>query len=112
MELALTPAGHLVVTPGVGNDTASFSTAGQKRLAKAFAAAVGDGLFRLLAIRADEPLPSTFSFWREFASHYVAELCHTPESAGGASREGENEHQETHQEENEEGTRGDSEHQK
>ena len=72
MELALTPVGHLVVTQGVGKDAISFGDGEQKRLAKAFAAA-GDGLFRLLAFRADEPRP-TVAQRKQYARRELARM--------------------------------------
>jgi non-specific serine/threonine protein kinase len=81
MELALTPSGRIALHPTADSPPAEAD--GQlSRLAKAFAASQGEGLFLLATERFEAPLPPACTYWRDFASAYLTALCHTPEIAG------------------------------
>jgi len=89
MELAFTPHGRIKVTgeresPFRAAGTASESAADTRlrKVAKAFASDQGEGLFVLATEGFEGPLPPTIAYWRDFASRYLTELCHTPEGAG------------------------------
>ena len=47
-----------------------------------FSADQAAGLFALATERFTGPLPPSLSYWREFASRYLTELCHTPRTTG------------------------------
>ncbi len=87
IELAFTPTGHITVVepPDDERDVAvdaqaAVPSARLKKVAKAFASSQAEGLFSLATEKFDAALPPSFSFWRDFASRYLTELCHTPES--------------------------------
>ncbi|MCC6124926.1 MAG: DEAD/DEAH box helicase [Pirellulales bacterium] len=91
MDLALSPLGNLVVARG--SEASDFSTFADekvdptadlhaRKVAKAFAINQAEGLFNLAVERFENPLSPTTGYWREFASRYLTELCHTPETAG------------------------------
>jgi non-specific serine/threonine protein kinase len=89
MELAFTPHGRItVVHAGESLDEPAESTPRPEldsrlaKVAKAFAASEGEGLFLLGTERFDSPLPSSLAYWRDFAGRYLTELCHTPEGEG------------------------------
>ncbi len=78
-ELVLTPIGHLRLRQG-DDDSGPAPDAWMKRVAAAFSSSPAEGLLALAATRPDAPPPPAFSFWREFASRYLTQLCRTPES--------------------------------
>lgn len=89
LELVFTPSGHLAavdvaapVDDRVDGATEVEADSRLKKVAKAFAAGQGAGLFLLAAERFDGVLPASFAYWRQFASIYLTALCHTPEQAG------------------------------
>jgi non-specific serine/threonine protein kinase len=78
MELGFSPHGRITVVQPEEPD-------GQpNRLAEAFAAGEGEGLFRLATERFDGLQEPSVAYWRDFAARYLTELCHTPEGAGAA----------------------------
>ncbi len=86
VELAFTPSGRLLAVESAAESSESSleAVADQriKRLVKAFASCQAQGLFALAAERFETPLPPSLAYWRDFASHYLTERCHTPEIAG------------------------------
>lgn len=88
LELAFTPSGHVIAVELVA-EAAGFAEGAEeqtdgrlKKVAKAFEAAQGDGLFLLATERFDGPLPASFSYWRDFVVRYLTALCHTPDVGG------------------------------
>ena len=90
IHLAVTPTGRIVaiesspqtndladVTPDAGSDPRL-----EKKIAQQFAASQAEGLFALATERMDRPPNPSFAYWRDFASRYLTELCHTPEITG------------------------------
>ncbi|MBP7231586.1 MAG: DEAD/DEAH box helicase [Syntrophaceae bacterium] len=75
--LSLNPSGHLVYHPGV--DNAALSAEVAARLEQAFSGHGQAGLLHLATVELETPLPSLFSFWRNFARLYLTKLC---QSAG------------------------------
>ena len=88
-ELIFTPAGHLVMVESAKEATESEqnqpSDVCLKRIAKAFAASQGEGLFTLATERAATAMTPSLSYWSEFAARYLTSLCHTPNPQAGAS---------------------------
>jgi len=80
-ELILTPAGHLRLREGEGEEAATPG-AWMKKVLDAFSSSQPSGLFALAASISDTPLSPSLSFWRDFACRYLTHLCRTPESAG------------------------------
>jgi non-specific serine/threonine protein kinase len=86
MDLALSPQGHLIIARGMVADslqdeaTASDGDKHLARIAKKISTNEAEGLFSLAAERFENPLPPTWSFWREFAARFLTELCHAPET--------------------------------
>ncbi len=56
-----------------------------KRIARAFAAGQGEGLFTLASERPAVSLNPSLAYWREFAGRYLTQLCHTPEPGAALS---------------------------
>ncbi len=80
IELNLTPTGHLLLQ---GPDVdASISDRWMKRVVSGFSVSEAEGLFALAATQPSIPPPAAFSYWREFAGRYLAELCRTPNPEG------------------------------
>jgi len=80
-DVMLTPAGRLLLREGEDHGGAT-PDAWTKMALAAFSASQAAGLFSLASTRLDTPPPAAFSFWRDFASRYLTQLCRTPESAG------------------------------
>ena len=87
-DLVFTPAGHIMAVEltaeksDAQNDCSAEIVDGRlKRVAKAFAAGQGEGLFVLATERFDGSLPPSFAYWRDFAARYLTALCHTPDGA-------------------------------
>ena len=76
-NLILTPAGHLLLREEEGDG--SPPDAWMKRVARAFTDSQSAGLFALAASRPEVPPTRSVAFWREFACHYLAARCRTPE---------------------------------
>jgi hypothetical protein len=76
LELALSPTGALLLTHSDSPESAlaEGSAAGME---KAFALSPAAGLEHLAGPLLHEPLPPSFSFWREFARLFFTRLCHT-----------------------------------
>ena len=72
----LTPHGVLILRPS--GDAAAMEPGLGARLTEAFARGSGHGLLLLGADEVGTVLPPVFSYWREFASHYVTALCALP----------------------------------
>ena len=79
-ELILSPAGRLHIDAGDGA-SADASDRWLNRVSAEFRVSGAAGLFALAASRPEQPLSASVSFWRDFASRYLTELCRTPESA-------------------------------
>jgi len=92
MDLILTPTGRLVAREATAPPNAAAEAEGGNsasdvalaRAAKALARDPGEGLFLLATERLAGPLPASWAYWRDVATHYLRELCHTPEIAGAA----------------------------
>ncbi len=89
MELAFTPRGRIAVTCEQESPAGSAGTLPESvpdarlgKVARAFSAAQGEGLFLLATERFEGPLVPSLAYWRDFAGRYLTELCHTPEGAG------------------------------
>ncbi len=79
-DLTLTPAGRLRMQEGDQDSGATLADAWVKRVAAAFSSCQASGLFALAATRPETPPPPPVSFWRDFSSRYMTQLCRTPES--------------------------------
>src|SRR5215471_363697 len=77
LSLALTPHGHLVLSPEDGVPGLDAATAG--RLQRAFGRGAGHGLLQLGAEEIGTALPPVYSYWREFGARYVTALCTRPD---------------------------------
>ncbi len=90
IQLAVAPSGRIVavessqeageladVSPDAGSDQRL-----EKRIAQQFASSQAEGLFALATERMDRAPNPSFAYWRDFASRYLTELCHTPEITG------------------------------
>jgi len=80
-DLILTPAGRLRLIAGEGERTVTSGT-WLKKIAESFSSCQSAGLFALAVSSPDRPLSPSLSFWRDFASRYLTNLCRTPESVG------------------------------
>ncbi len=80
-ELSLTPDGRLQLGGAQSSDTGA-SASWPKRVANAFAFSQAAGLFALAASKPDSPPSPSVSYWREFSSRYLANLCRTPDVSG------------------------------
>ena len=81
LSLALTPHGHLVLSPEDGVPGLDAATAG--RLQRAFGRGAGHGLLQLGAEETGTALPPVYSYWREFGARYVTALCTRPDVEPG-----------------------------
>jgi non-specific serine/threonine protein kinase len=91
MELAFTPFGRITVARQTepGDDAALDRSAVIAdrllgKVAQAFAASQGEGLFLLATERFESPLGPSLLYWRDFAVRYLTALCHTPETVASA----------------------------
>jgi superfamily II DNA or RNA helicase len=81
-SLNLTPGGHILLQ-SLAEDGAKYGIQDRDwldRVITAFGRSQAEGLFTMAADRPKGTLPPLFSFWRDFASLYLTELCRTPES--------------------------------
>ncbi len=81
-DLHILPSGRLVVHER--SDDSASSSVSDPSIVKVFrtlASSMPKGLFALAAQADVASLPPELGFWREFASLYLTELCHIPESA-------------------------------
>lgn len=72
--LILNPLRHLLFHAGDG-DNKAFPDGVTARLEQAFARQGAAGLLHLGTVELETPLPSLFSFWRNFARNYLTGLC-------------------------------------
>jgi len=81
-QLALTPAGHLLLREFVSEDP---TPAGGwvRRVSAAFTESRAAGLVALAAARPDGPAHPSFFFWRDLACDYLGRLCRTPDLGEG-----------------------------
>ena len=77
-ELILTPTGRLRLRESGNIPPDSW----MKRVASAFSASTGAGLFSLAAMRPEFPLSVTVAFWRDFAANFITQLCRMPSLPG------------------------------
>jgi superfamily II DNA or RNA helicase len=82
--LVLTP--HGVLTLRRSGDGVSLEPERASRLEKAFAKGPGHGLLCLGADEVGTVLPAVLSYWREFGSRYVTELCALPGIGEGRAK--------------------------
>jgi len=76
--LALTPAGYLVMLRRNSTEPAAVAGDGSARfaaIAEGFAASQAQGLIAIVDGRPDPTWPLPWTFWREFAAHYLTTLC-------------------------------------
>lgn len=86
-HLAVTPAGSIIaVETDTDDDVLNVPTSetdsdlrSEKRIARLLAVCQAEGLFTLAAERANRLKPS-FEYWRGFASRYLTQLCHVPQT--------------------------------
>ena len=83
-DLTLTPAGCLLFRE-CEDEVRGTPDAWMKRVSAAFSSSQPAGLFSLAAARPDAPPPPSISFWRDFACHYLTQLCRTPDFGGKQS---------------------------
>lgn len=77
-DLVVTPVGHLRCRPLAAPQAPSDATL--ELIASRFGKdGAGAGLLRLAAEKVGTGLPPAFAFWRDFATRYLADLCHTPD---------------------------------
>jgi non-specific serine/threonine protein kinase len=88
-DLVFTPSGRVTAVELMAEKPDGFDRGSEdwadgrlKKLANAFTAAQGVGLFLLATERFDGPLPPSFSYWRDFAARYLTALCHAPDGVG------------------------------
>lgn len=89
IQLAVTPLGRIVViesAPEANEAADSRADAAsdarmEKRIAKRFANGQAEGLFTLATERWDRAPDPSIAFWRDFATRYLTDLCHTPNTA-------------------------------
>ena len=74
---ALTPHGRLLLV--AADDVPPLDTAVARRLIDAFERGSGHGLLQLGGAEIGEPLPPTFSYWRELGTRYVTAVCTSPD---------------------------------
>ena len=79
-EISILPSGHLVLdtTPRSSDPTEDHSRISDGEIAllsEAFSEGASAGLFHLASTPTDQ-LPNSIKFWKEFASHFLSELCH------------------------------------
>jgi len=77
-EISVTPAGLLVLGESAAKEAGS-SESWIKRIADAFSSGQASGLFALAATKLEGHVTLSVSYWREFSSQYLTELCRTPE---------------------------------
>ena len=84
LELAFTPAGRITVgqagggaEPGDGKSTGQWGG-----IVKAFESSQAEGLFALATERCATPATPSCAYWRDFATRFLHELCHTLEGVG------------------------------
>ena len=93
-HLAVTPAGRITaVETDTDDDVLNVPTSEtnsdlrlEKRIARLLAACQAEGLFTLAAERANRLKPS-FEYWRGFASRYLTQLCHVPQTSNASFEE-------------------------
>jgi hypothetical protein len=76
LAATLTPHGRLILMQD--DDAAAIEAELAQRLERAFARGSGHGLLQLGANEIGVALPSTLSYWREFAAQYVTAVCALP----------------------------------
>jgi hypothetical protein len=81
IDLIVTPSGHLRLQEDNTLEGA-IPDAWQKRVRLAFATSQSRGLLALAGSKPEALLSPVFSFWRDFASRYLTQLCRSPESLG------------------------------
>jgi len=83
-ELSLTPSGHLHFQKLAPESDVTTTNADDWMflVSEGFNSSQGKGLFTLAATKPTVPLPPVFTYWKDFAGLYLAELCRTPESDG------------------------------
>ena len=74
--LRITPAGHVLPVREAGST--SGPTPAVLRTLAAFHEGSAPGLFELAAQPVSGGLPPQLSYWRDFASRYLVEMCNTP----------------------------------
>jgi len=75
--LCLTPHGRLAIVSDSGAQPLDAGLS--ERMRAAFARGSGHGLLLLGVDEAGTPLPTVFTWWREFGARYVTSLCTRPE---------------------------------
>jgi SNF2 family DNA or RNA helicase len=82
VELGLTPAHHIIVVDHAdeANDDSAAVPRQWGSVTRAFAVSQAAGLVALAARQLDALASPTCTYWRDYASRYLRELCHTPES--------------------------------
>ncbi|MFV1963792.1 MAG: DEAD/DEAH box helicase [Pirellulaceae bacterium] len=90
IDLGITPSGRIIALDSTETQSdvgdrlpAAADDVCLKRVAKAFEASHAEGLFALATEQLETPLRPTISYWRDFANHYLTELCQIPETADG-----------------------------
>ena len=73
----LTPHGRLLLA--AAGDAPELDAAFAERMRQAFARGAGHGLLRLGGAEVGQVLPPVFTYWREFGSRYLTELCTRPD---------------------------------
>ena len=89
IQLAVTPSGRISAIESAleegeaASDSAetAFDERLEKRIANRFECGQAEGLFALATERWNRPPKPSFSYWRDFATRYLTELCHTPETS-------------------------------
>lgn len=74
--LRVTPTGHLVFAGEAGHGPALSPPV--SHALQAFSTDCASGLFELAARSFSGGLPPQLAYWRDFASRYLGEICHTP----------------------------------
>jgi non-specific serine/threonine protein kinase len=75
MNLALSPAGHLLLTGPATADSAAAGVYNADKIARAFADSPSAGILSLAGGKSAPDWPLPWIFWRDFGSRYLLLLC-------------------------------------
>ena len=74
--LAISPYGHLHVTPATEREEDASSVVYDKKIIMGFSESPMQGLFQLITTKTDNNWPKPLHYWRAFITQYINALCH------------------------------------
>jgi SNF2 family DNA or RNA helicase len=77
-EISVTPDGRLLLSEPVSSESRPTES-WLKNIADAFSTGAASGLFALAAMKLEGHAVPSVSYWREFSSRYLTELCKLPQ---------------------------------